>query len=91
MIKPILHLQDLQEADLRIKPRPGRARDESIEALICRLRELLSDPMPSSGDFDRWEDKEYIYLESTINEAEGPVLDVTVYKGRVFVRAERWA
>jgi HSP20 family molecular chaperone IbpA len=59
-----------------------------LVGILERLRESPS-VKSNEGTLERWEDEEYIYLETDLGSVSAPEIDVNVHDGRVYIRMAR--
>ncbi len=59
---------------------------------LVQILEQIKDGSRASGDselMDRWEDDEYVYLQTDLEAIFGSEIDINVHEGRFYVRLER--
>jgi len=60
--------------------------------VIALVRTCADDPRPDirrGTAVARWEDDDYVYLESNLPRVPGSEIDINFHEGRVFIRIER--
>ena len=86
-------------ADLNMGPEVGcDSQDEAdTQFLLLMLKELLDrlsglsegGPVSASGDVERWEGGEYLYLEAVLQSSVDAEIDMSIQGGRAFIRVVR--
>ena len=59
---------------------------------LVQILEQIKDGSRATGDdgsMDRWEDDEYVYLQTDLEAIFGSEIDINVHDGRFYVRVER--
>jgi hypothetical protein len=69
----------------------SRSVNDLFVELLQILDRIKNSPRTSSGHgkLERWEDAEYIYLQTNLDSVFDEEIDVNVHDGRVYVRLER--
>jgi hypothetical protein len=65
---------------------------ELLARLVQELMRIRDGVVPSVAHHptptERWEDEEFIYLETELHKEPGPVIDICIHSGRAFIRME---
>ena len=75
---------------LKVSDRSTAIQDLFVE--LVQVLERLKDNSGAScdgGSMDRWEDEEYVYLQTDLEAIFGSEIDINVHDGRFYVRVER--
>jgi HSP20 family molecular chaperone IbpA len=82
--------QSYQKQLAPTSPRSTAIQDLFIELvqILERLKNSPADPAGSKS-IDRWDDDQYIYLETDLGAIFDSEIDINVHDGRFYVRLER--
>ncbi len=76
-------------------PMSQSSRPSSLKELLAELAEVLhamkQAPVTASqrAAVERWEDDDYIYLETDLEGARETEIDINLHDGRFYIRVER--